>query len=140
MRLKRFMRLHPKPVSRVFLCSFAVSGLWAIAPASHAQCKASGASVRSAESQGLEPSAAQLRRLRSAADVELWLAREVPDGFTLAEAPEFFAAADEVFFNAEENLHVYAYRSAVTGRWIAWVAFDAERGGVVHTAAIDLDR
>jgi len=134
------MRLNPKPMPRVFLCSLLGAGFLAVAPVGHAQCKARVVSVRSAESQGLEPSASQLRRLRSAADVELWLAREVPEGFTLAEAPEFFAAADEVFFNAEENLHVYAYRSAVTGRWIAWVAFDADRSGVVHTAAIDLDR
>ena len=87
-----------------------------------------------------EPSACLLRRLKHATEVELWLGREVPEGLTLAEAPEFFAAADEVFFSEEENLFVYAYRSAETGRWIAWVAFDADRTGVVHTAAIDLDR
>ena len=87
-----------------------------------------------------EPSAVQLKRLASATDAELWLAREIPQGLTLAEAPDFFGAADEVFFNAEENLYVYAYRSAVTGRWIAWVAFDADRTAVVHTAAVELDR
>lgn len=87
-----------------------------------------------------EPSAAQLKRLASAVDAEAWLAREIPAGLTLAEAPEFFAAADEVFFNEEENLFIYAYRSAATGRWIAWVAFDAGRTGVVHTAGIELDR
>ena len=93
-----------------------------------------------AEAGAFEPSAAQLKRLASAADAEVWLAREIPQGLTLAEAPEFFGAADEVFFNAEENLHVYAYRSAVTGRWIAWVAFDADRAAVVHTAAVELER
>ena len=61
-------------------------------------------------------------------------------GLHARRGSRFFEAADEVFFNAEENLYVYAYRSAATGRWIAWVAFDADRAGVVHTAAIELDR
>ena len=131
---------HPKPMTGLFLCSLLGLGLLGAAPQVQAAPKAAGSAPRSVVSQGFEPSASQLRRLRNAADVELWLAREVPEGLTLAEAPEFFADADEVFFNAEENLYVYAYRSAATGRWIAWVAFDPQRTGVVHTAAIDLDR
>lgn len=87
-----------------------------------------------------EPVAGQLKALGSAAEAELWLGQRILPGFTLAEAPEFFADADEVFFEEAEGLFVYAYRSAVTGKWIAWIAFDAERSGVLHTAAIDLGR
>jgi hypothetical protein len=137
------MPLKPKSMSRVRFGSFVLAG--ALVATSLVQAAPEGGSgaknkVRSAESQGCEPSPVQLRRLRCAAEVELWLAREIPEGFTLAEAPGFFEAADEVFFNQEENLYVYAYRSAATGRWIAWVAFDADRAGVVHTAAIELER
>ena len=141
--INRFMPLKPKPMSRVFFGSFLLAGALAVAPLVEAAPEGEGGGqkkVSSAESQGCEPNPVQLRRLRCAAEVELWLAREIPEGFTLAEAPGFFEAADEVFFNAEENLYVYAYRSAATGRWIAWVAFDADRAGVVHTAAIELDR
>jgi hypothetical protein len=136
------MPRNPKPMSRVLFGSFLLAGALAVSSFAQAasESEAGAMKVGSAESQGLEPNAVQLRRLGSAAEVELWLAREVPEGFTLAEAPGFFEAADEVFFNAEENLFIYAYRSAVTGRWIAWVAFDADRTGVVHTAAIELDR
>lgn len=133
----RFMRFCLLPLSalRVFGCVFAFG---MAASAAHAAPQTGPESrVGSAD---FEPSASLLRRLKNAEEVELWLAREIPQGLTLAEAPEFFAAADEVFFNAEENLYVYAYRSAETGRWIAWVAFDADRSGVVHTAAINLDR
>jgi hypothetical protein len=141
--INRFMPLHPKPMSRVLFGSFLLAGALAVSPLAQAAPESPGGAkkkIRSAESQGFEPNASQLRRLRTAAEVELWLAREVPEGFSIAEAPGFFEAADEVFFNAEENLFVYAYRSAETGRWIAWVAFDADRSGVVHTAAINLDR
>lgn len=137
------MPLHPKPPSRVFIGSFLLVGAIAmISPVQAGSESGAGAkkNIRSAESQGFEPSASQLRRLKCAAEVELWLAREIPEGLTIAEAPGFFEAADEVFFNAEENLYIYAYRSSVTGRWMAWVAFDADRTGVVHTAAIELDR
>lgn len=87
-----------------------------------------------------EPEATQLRALATAAEAEFWLERHVPEGFTLGDAPEFFEAADEVFFNAEEGLLIFAYRSALTGKWIAWVAFDAQGAGVVHTAAIGPER
>lgn len=87
-----------------------------------------------------EPRAGQLKALASAAEAELWLETLIPLGFTLGEAPGFFEAADEVFYQAEEGLLIFAYRSSVTGKWIAWVAFDADRTGVLHTAAIDLDR
>jgi hypothetical protein len=86
------------------------------------------------------PSAERLKALERAEEAELWLEQAIPVGFTVGEAPEFFEAADEVFFEAGEGLHVFAYRSAETGRWIAWVAFDADRSGVIHTAAIELDR
>lgn len=108
-----------------------------------------GVTARGAETSGAvaitadadaEPKAAQLKALASAAEAELWLETLIPEGFTLGEAPAFFEAADEVFYQAEEDLLVFAYRSSVTGKWIAWVAFDADRTGVVHTAAIDLDR
>lgn len=82
------------------------------------------------------PDAARLKALDSAEAAECWLAREIPAGASLEDAPEFFEAADEVFFNAEENLWIYAYRSAATGKWLGWVAFDAGRTGVVHTAAV----
>lgn len=115
------------------------AGLLSLA-VSHAEASANETSGVVLQAGVFEPSAMQLSRLTNAADVELWLEREIPVGLTLAEAPEFFAAADEVFFNAEENLFIYAFRSAATGRWVAWVAFDADRTGVVHTAAIDLER
>lgn len=86
------------------------------------------------------PSAAKLKALASAAEAELWLEQAIPAGLTVGEAPDFFEAADEVFFEAGEGLHVFAYRSAETGKWIAWVAFDADRNGVAHTAAIELER
>ncbi len=82
------------------------------------------------------PDAAKLKALDSAGAAERWLAREIPAGFALEDAPDFFEAADEVFFNAEESLWIYAYRSASTGKWIGWVAFDAERTAVTHTAAV----
>lgn len=100
--------------------------------------EAPAAAIRSGAE--VEPSAAQLKALASAAEAELWLETVIPVGFTLREAPAFFEAADEVFYEAEEDLLVFAYRSSVTGKWIAWVAFDADRTGVVHSAAIDLDR
>ena len=82
------------------------------------------------------PDAAKLKALDSAEAAERWLAREIPAGSALEDAPEFFEAADEVFFNTEESLWIYAYRSAATGKWIGWVAFDAERTAVTHTAAV----
>lgn len=92
------------------------------------------------EAVEVAPRVWQFTHLTTAAEAERWLAREIPDGLMLLEAPDFFAAADEVFFNAEEDLFIYAYYSAETGKWVAWVAFDADRARVVHTAAIDLDR
>ncbi len=136
----RFMRPHPKPMPRVLVCSLFALGLAGFSSFARAEAGFCAGRKASAESRGLEPSASQLRRLKSVAEVECWLAHEVPEGLTLSEAPDFFAAADEVFFNAEENLFIYAYRSASTGGWIAWVAFDADRTGVVHTAAIAVDR
>lgn len=124
-----------RPVAlRFALCSGLLSGAvsWAEAGSSN------GLRGEECIAADLEPCAAQLKRLKTAAEVEAWLAREVPEGLSLAEAPEFFAAADEVFLSAEEGLFLYVYRSAATGRWTAWVAFDADRTGVVHTAAIDL--
>lgn len=82
------------------------------------------------------PDAAKLKALDNAEAAERWLAREIPAGSALEDAPDFFEAADEVFFNAEESLWIYAYRSAATGKWIGWVAFDAERTAVTHTAAV----
>lgn len=84
------------------------------------------------------PDAGQLRSLESVTDAELWLETWVPVGMSYEQAPEFFDAADEVFFESSEQLWVFAYRSAKTGRWIAWVAFDAEGDTVVHTAGIPL--
>lgn len=110
-----------------------------------AAAAASGAPVCLAASAACEaraaakpagPDASRLKALNHAEAAERWLAREIPAGFALEDAPEFFEAADEVFFNAEENLWIYAYRSAATGKWIGWVAFDVERTGVVHTAAV----
>lgn len=123
--------------------SVGLSALGGFATGSVAQAEsapASGRACSTSEAGWLEPDAAQLRHLGDAVQAELWLSQKILPGFTLAEAPEFFASADEVFFDAEENLFIYAYRSAVTGKWVAWVAFDAERTGVVHTSAIALDR
>jgi hypothetical protein len=91
-----------------------------------------------AETKPAVSQAAELSALRDATAAEEWLANNIPVGAALADAPEFFADADEVFFDAEENLLVFVYRSSDRSRWIAWVSFDAERVGVVHTAAIDL--
>ncbi len=110
----------------------ALAGIMACSPVFAAPAAAGGA--RCIVSDG--PDAARLKALDSAAAAECWLAREIPEGSSLEDAPEFFEAADEVFFNAEENLWIYAYRSAATGKWIGWVAFDAGRTGVVHTAAV----
>ena len=67
-----------------------------------------------------------------------WLARNLPVGTTLSEFPGFFAAASEIFFDGDENLLVFVYRGADGHPWLAWVSFDSEGMGVVHTAAIDL--
>lgn len=115
-----------------------------IAPASASVARAAtpgtGAGIGAGTEERLdrEPRAERLKALASALEAELWLEAEFPEGFTLAEAPEFFAAADEVFFEAQEQLLVFAYRSALTGRWIAWVAFDSAGRGVVHSAAVEL--
>lgn len=85
-----------------------------------------------------EPVARRLKVLATAHEAEQWLAQAIPVGLTLREAPDFFAAADEVFFEPEETLLIFAYRSATAGAWIAWVAFDEDCAGVLHTAAIDL--
>ena len=81
---------------------------------------------------------AELAARPDAEAAEDWLADVIPPGTALADAPDFFAAASEVFYDADENLVVFVYRSSNRGRWIAWVSFDSERVGVVHTAAIDL--
>lgn len=81
---------------------------------------------------------AELTGLADAASAEEWLADAIPVGTALADEPDFFADASEVFYDADEGLVVFVYRSATRGRWVAWVSFDSERVGVVHTAAIDL--
>lgn len=86
----------------------------------------------------LENRVSDLLHQPDASDAELWLLTYFPPGTTLAEAPHFFAAANEVFFDAEEQLLFFTYRSHEEGRWIAWVAFDPERGAVAHTAAARL--
>lgn len=83
-------------------------------------------------------SAAELGALPDAESAETWLEHNIPVGTVLAEFPGFFAAASEVFLDSEENLLVFVYPAAEEGRWLAWVSFDAEGYGVVHTAAIDL--
>ena len=104
-----------------------------------AQATAQAAPSRD-EALAAESSAKQLRVLATAHEAEQWLGQAIPVGLTLREAPDFFAAADEVFFEPEQALLIFAYRSATAGAWIAWVAFDEDCAGVLHTAAIDLER
>ncbi len=73
-----------------------------------------------------------------AAAADTWLTHAIPVGTTLADAPDFFAAASEVFYDADEDLMVFVYRSAERGRWLAWVSFDARRMSVVNTSAVEL--
>ena len=82
--------------------------------------------------------AAELALLPDAAAATAWLERNVPVGTALAEFPGFFADANEIFFDGEENLLVFVYLGADDRPWIAWVSFDADGFGVVHTAALDL--
>lgn len=124
-------------VQRVVLCLGLLGPAAAVCLATDS---AGAAASHAAEPAISEPGADQLKRSIDAEAAEAWLARAIPEGLMMAEAPEFFAAADEVFYNAEEDLFIYAYRSAATGRWIAWVAFDSDRARVAHTAAIELDR
>ena len=124
-------RLLPLPVSRLAFCLFA----GVLLPAASAT-RLTAAPSLVARASG--PSLAELTALPDADSAEDWLEQAIPVGTALADAPDFFAAASEVFYDADENLVVFVYRSSDRGRWIAWVSFDSERVGVVHTAAIDL--
>ncbi len=126
---QRFLPL-PSRVSRLALCLFAGVVLPSFA--------APGLKAGPAAEAPAPSLVAELVGLPNAGAAEEWLANAIPLGTALADAPDFFAAASEVFYDADENLVVFVYRSSDRGRWIAWVSFDSERVGVVHTAAIDL--
>lgn len=111
--------------------SLAIAGLSAVAPRAFAASPSRPLSVKSAL-------ASDLARQPDAEAAETWLAQNIPDGATLGDFPDFFAAAHEAFFDAQENRLVFVYRSAAPGRWVAWVSFDGERNGVVDTIASDL--
>lgn len=81
---------------------------------------------------------AELMRATDADAAEAWLTRQIPAGTALSEHPDFFAAANEAFYDAQDGLLIFVYRSPAPGRWVAWVSFDPERGGVVATTAADL--
>ncbi len=81
--------------------------------------------------------AADLAAQPDALAAEAWLLKSIPAGTALADAPDFFAAAHEVFYDPQEGLMVFVYRSATSPRWKAWVSFDPQRAGVVHSAAAD---
>ncbi|TAG31284.1 MAG: hypothetical protein EAZ36_03095 [Verrucomicrobia bacterium] len=72
----------------------------------------------------------------NASAAQRWLETCFPVGTTLADAPHFFAAAQEVFYDAEESLLFFVYRSSEPDQWTAWIGFDPERGVVTQAAAI----
>jgi hypothetical protein len=82
--------------------------------------------------------ATELALQPDAASAEAWLSRHIPAGTSLSDHPRFFAAAHEAYFDGEDSVLVFVYRSATPGRWTAWVTFDAERVGVLDTSASDL--
>lgn len=81
--------------------------------------------------------ATELALQPDAASAEGWLSRHIPAGTSLSDHPRFFAAAHEAYFDGEDSVLVFVYRSATPGRWTAWVTFDAERVGVLDTSASD---
>ena len=101
-------------------------------------CNRAHAPAPKATTPATTEAAADLSRQSFAADAEAWLTRQLPSGTTLSEHPDFFAAAHEAFYDAQDGLLIFVYRSASPGRWVAWVSFDPERGGVVATTATDL--
>lgn len=82
--------------------------------------------------------ATEFTLLPDASFAEAWLAQHIPAGTALSDHPRFFAAAHEVFFDSEDNVLVFVFRSASPDRWVAWVSYDAERIGVIDTTATDL--
>lgn len=82
--------------------------------------------------------ATEFTLLPDASSAEAWLAQNIPAGTALSDHPGFFAAAHEVFFDGEDHVLVFVYRSATPERWVAWVSFDAERMGVIDTTATGL--
>jgi hypothetical protein len=107
----------------------------AFLPALASPLQASTECVHEVAARHTNHSVAELTGLPDASAAEAWLGKAIQPGDTLADHPDFFAAASEVFFDADENLLVFVYRSAHSDRWIAWVSFEAERMVVVHTAA-----
>ena len=129
-------RFCPLPLRTARLAFCLCAGV--LFPSFTATRLAASTETDSAAPASLRSLVAELSALPNADAAEDWLADTIPLGTALADAPDFFAAANEVFYDADEDLVVFVYRSSGHGRWIAWVSFDSERVGVVHTAAIDL--